>query len=433
MTLYSTQWSRLDNAAKIFPPSTTKDDTKVFRFSCELREAVEPVALQRAVDASLEHFPFYRSTIRRGFFWYYFAQSDLKSEVKEEYKPPCAPLYGVNRNNLLFEVTYYRSRISLEIYHALSDGMGALQFLKTIVSYYLLEKHPDTIDANIYSRSDDASGEQRSDDAFDKYYSKKKPLKIPGKKSARPRAYKVRGERFPESRLGVIEGHVSASLLLEKAHEQKATISELLTSILICSFHEGMKIRDEDRPVSISIPVDLRKFLATSSVRNFFSVINVSHNFSTQGKSFEDVLGGVRISLRDQLVPEKIRERINQLSAFEHALPIKMVPLAVKVPVLKNAALNAEKANSAAFSNLGKITMPAEMVPYIRLFDLFTSTTRPQICICSFEDTLVISFTSPFVSSNIQRSFFRFLSSFGLGIEIVSNTEGLGVEYALLS
>jgi hypothetical protein len=245
--LYSTQWSRLDNAAKIFPPSTTKDDTKVFRFSCELREAVDPAALQHALDAGIEHFPLYRSTIRRGFFWYYFAVSDLKPEVREEYKTPCAPLYGVNRNNLLFEVTFYRSRINLEIYHALSDGMGALQFLKTIVSYYLLEKHADLIDANVHSRSDDASAEQRSDDAFDKYYSKERPpgnsgRKLPGNFPPRlPRAYRIRGERFSESRLGVIEGHVSAGALLEKAHEQQATISELLTGLLICSFHEGMK------------------------------------------------------------------------------------------------------------------------------------------------------------------------------------------------
>ncbi|GHV91554.1 hypothetical protein AGMMS50268_20570 [Spirochaetia bacterium] len=432
--MYSTQWSRLDNAAKIFPPSTTKDDTKVFRFSCELREKVDPVVLQHALDLSLEHFPFYRSTIRRGFFWYYFAQSDLKSEVKEEYKTPCAPLYGVNRNNLLFEVTYYRARINLEIYHALSDGMGALQFLKTIVSYYLLEKHPDTIDAHIHSRSDDASGEQRSDDAFDKYYSKKKSSKIlkltVGQQLTQ--AYRVRGERFSESRLGVIEGHVSAASLLKKAHELNATISELLTALFICAFHGGMKVRDEEKPVSISIPVDLRKFFATPSVRNFFSVINVSHNFSTQGKTFEDVLARVKISLREQLAPEKIFERINQLSSFEHALPIKMVPLAVKVPFLKNAAWNAEKANSAAFSNLGRIIMPPEMVPYIRLFDLFTSTSRPQICICSFEDALVISITSPFVSSNIQRSFFRSLGSLGIDIEIVSNIENLGGRHALL-
>ena len=34
----SKSWSRLDNAAKIFPSTIEKTDTRVFRFYCELTE-----------------------------------------------------------------------------------------------------------------------------------------------------------------------------------------------------------------------------------------------------------------------------------------------------------------------------------------------------------------------------------------------------------
>ncbi|WP_010256380.1 hypothetical protein [Treponema primitia] len=427
--MYSAKWHRLDNAAKIFPPSTTKDDTKVFRFCCELHEDVDAETLQRALNTSLEQFPFYRFIIRRGFFWYYFEKSDIQPQVREEYKPPCAPLYDVNRANLLFELNFYRKRINLELYHALSDGMGALQFLKTIVYYYLLEKYRGIIDNNIRLEDNNASNEQRSGDAFDKYYSKEKSVKIP----KLPHAYRIKGERLPESRLGIIEGHISAAALLQKTHEYHATMGEFLSALLICSIHDGMKVRDENRPVSLTIPVDLRRYFATPTARNFFSVINVSHNFAVQGKNFEDVLAQVRLSFKAQLGPEKIYERLNQLSSLEHALPIKVVPLAVKVPVLKNAAWKAEKEDSAAFSNIGKITMPAEMTPHIRSFCMTTCTKRHQVCITSFEDNLVISFSSPFISSDVQRAFFRTLSSFGLDIEIVSNTEELGAPHVVLS
>jgi hypothetical protein len=422
--MYSAKWSRLDNAAKIFPPSTTKDDTKVFRFSCELYEEVDAGILASALDASLDQFPFYRFIIRRGFFWYYFAKSDLTPQVREEYKPPCAPLYDVNRKNLLFEVTYWGKRINLEIYHALSDGAGALQFLRTIVYYYLLEKHRGIINGTVLLDGDDASDEQRSRDAFDTFYSKGKKAGSFTARSRLPRAYRVRGERFPESRLGVIEGHVSTGAMINKTREHKATISEFLTALLICSVHEGMTVRDEERPVSITIPVDLRKYFTTATARNFFSLINVSHNFRSRGRSFDEVLGEVKKSFKDQLTPEKLHERFNQLLSLEHALYIKMVPLAIKAPVLKNAAWKADREDSAALSNIGKITMPPALVPYIRLFDIFNSTKRPHICLCSFEDNLVISFSSPFISSDIQRAFFRALGGFGLDIEIVSNTEG---------
>jgi hypothetical protein len=415
--MYVTQWTRLDNAAKIFPPSTTRDDTKVFRFSCELYETVEPEILQHALDLSLEEFPFYRFIIRRGFFWYYFEKSDIQPEVREEYKPPCAPLYDVNRKNLLFELTFYRKRINLEIYHALSDGIGAMQFLKSVVFRYLLEKHRGTIDGNTGLAGNDASDEQRSRDAFDTYYSKEKKSGIP----RLPEAYYIKGERFSESRLGVIEGHVSAGAILKKVHEYNATLSEFLAAVFICSIHEGMKVRDEARPVSIAIPVNLRRFFTTPSARNFFSIINVSHNFSTQGKNFEDVLAQIKLSFKARLAPEEIRERLNHLVALEHALYIKMVPLVVKAPVFKGLLWKAEKGYSATFSNIGKITMPENLVPYIRLFNLFNYTKHPQLCTCSFEDVLSMSFSSPFVNSGIQGSFFRTLTGMGLDIEIISN------------
>ncbi|MDR2633195.1 MAG: hypothetical protein LBC51_06185 [Treponema sp.] len=423
--MYSAQWSRLDNAAKIFPPSTTKHDTKVFRFSCELYEDVDAAVLGAALDAGLEQFPFCRFIIRRGLFWYYFTKSGLTPQVREEYKPPCAPLYDVNRKNLLFEVTFWRKRINLEIYHALSDGAGALQFLRTIVYYYLREKHRERIDGTLHLDGNDASDEQRSSDAFDAFYAKGKSS---GGFTAMPRlrrAYRIRGERFSESRLGVIEGHVSTGAMLHKSREYSATISEVLPALLMRSIHEGMTIRDEERPVTISVPVDLRKYFTTQTARNFFSVIHVSHNFSSQGKSFEAVLEQVKTSFKEQLTPEKIQERLNRLVSLEHALPIKMVPLLIKAPVLKRAAWKAGREASSSFSNIGKIAMPSALLPYIRRFAVFSSATYPKICLCSFEDNLVISFSSSFISSDIQRVFFHALSAFGLDIEIAANTAGL--------
>ena len=34
-------------------------------------------------------------------------------------------------------MTYYRNRINLEVFHVLTDGTGAMNFLKTLVSNYL--------------------------------------------------------------------------------------------------------------------------------------------------------------------------------------------------------------------------------------------------------------------------------------------------------
>ena len=55
------EWTRLDNAAKIFPPTSNDKDTKVFRFVCELQDDVSPDILQLALDETIENFPLYKS------------------------------------------------------------------------------------------------------------------------------------------------------------------------------------------------------------------------------------------------------------------------------------------------------------------------------------------------------------------------------------
>jgi NRPS condensation-like uncharacterized protein len=235
----------------------------------------------------------------------------------------------------------------------------------------------------------------------------------------------VKGERLPEAELGVIEARLSAAAVLKKVHDSNATMGEFLAAHLICAIHEEMNVREEIRPVSIAVPVNLRKYFNTSSARNFFSMINISHNFSTQGKDFDAVLKQVKYSFAEGLLPERITRQFNRLVALEHALYIKMVPLALKAPVFKTALVQAEKGYSATFSNMGNVTMPEKMVPYIRLFDMFNYSKHPQLCVCTFADVLCLSFSSPFANTGIQKNFFSALAERGLDIEIVSNAASL--------
>ena len=64
------KWVRLDNASNIFLAAMTNSDTKVFRMSAELTDAVDPLLLQRALDEVYENYVLYHSVLRRGFFWY---------------------------------------------------------------------------------------------------------------------------------------------------------------------------------------------------------------------------------------------------------------------------------------------------------------------------------------------------------------------------
>ena len=64
-------WHKLDNAAKIFPPTTSFYDPKIFRFSVLLKEKVNPKNLELALKETIEEFPIYKSILKKGLFWYY--------------------------------------------------------------------------------------------------------------------------------------------------------------------------------------------------------------------------------------------------------------------------------------------------------------------------------------------------------------------------
>lgn len=413
------EWNRLDNAAKIFPSNSTKDDTKVFRFACELKEDIDPVFLQTALDATMGDFPIYSSTLKHGLFWYYLEESAMRPYVREENAPPCSPIYHKDKKSLLFRVTYYRKRINLEVYHALSDGTGALQFLRTLVYRYLLLKYPGRWE-NTPVLDYDATDTQKNDDSFQKYYKSGGRKRRTIKKRKRF-ACRLRMQRVPEGRMRIIEGVMPLSAVLGKAREMETTVTALLSGILLVAIAGELPARAKKRPVVLDIPVNLRKYFDSASARNFFSVVNVGYDFSRGSGELMSVVRKVREDLRSELAEENIRSRLDALAGLEHNLLTRVMPLFVKDVGLRIAYDVNQAEATAALSNIGKITMPEEMADCVRLFDVIVSTNRLQICMCSYRDNLTVSFSSAFLGTDIQKRFFRILTEMGIEIEITAN------------
>lgn len=415
----SAEWTRLDNAAKIFPPNTNERDTKVFRFACELTEDVDKDILQAALDNTMLLFPMYNVILRRGIFWYYFEHTEMKPEVTEESKLPCSMLYVPNRKNLLLRVTYYKKRINLEIYHALADGTGALAFLKTLVYYYITIKHKEDFGDKLPRLDYDASFTQKMDDSFLRNYDGDRKLD----RIRLGKAYHIQGRRSIDNRLRVIEGCMSARQVLDLAHNYNTTLTVYLTALFIKAIYMDMPARARKLPVVLSIPVNLRNYFSSVTARNFFAAINIGYNYSRNSDRLEDIISSVKESFARELTEEKLKRHINRLSALEHNAFMRLVPLVIKDFVLRIASHLSDRGITAAVSNIGRVTVSEELAPYINMFECFTSVRRPQVCMLSFGDKLVVSFASPYTSTDIQKNFFRMLSQDGVEITIASNTK----------
>lgn len=418
------EWTRLDNASKIFPATYNHIDTKVFRLACELFEDIDPQILQKALDTTIESFPFYRSVLRRGMFWYYFETSDLEPIVEKEHTPVCSAIYHQDKNNLLFRVSYYHKRMNLEVFHALSDGAGALWFFQTLVHHYLLLKHKKDLMNTSPALEYKTSISKKMDDSFERYFigenlfTGKKPVK---KKKSPSRVYGIHGSRTEENRMNVIEGSMSVKTLLKKVHEYHTTLTIFITALLIYSIYQEMSAKEKNHPVVLSIPINLRQFFHSETARNFFSTMEIGYDFGKNSSNFSAVIQGVKEGFQRELTEEELNTKLNRLISLEKNPLIRILPLPMKNMVLRLANKQKDRGITTALSNIGSIPMPPEFKPYIRQFSLCTSARRPQACLCSYGDRLVVSFTSPFRETEIQRRFFQFLSTEGIDIEIASN------------
>lgn len=418
------EWSRLDNASKIFPATCNEKDTKVFRLVCELQEAVKPKYLQQAVNITIESFPLYKSVLRRGIFWYYFESSDLHPVVRQESSPVCAPIYLRDIKNLLFRVLYYNNRINVEIFHALSDGTGALWFIQTLVYHYLSLRYKDKVTGKVAKPNYSSSISRQTDDSFGRYYTGSETIRLKVRNSkgdAEVRAYQIKGTRAEENRLKVIEGCMPVKAVLEEAHKYNTTLTIYMTSLFIYSIWKDMPENRKNRPVVLSVPVNLRQFYKSETARNFFSTMTIGYKSGEGGTELKDIIQSVSESFRKELSEEQIQRKVNRFMTFERNYLMRVIPLPLKDYVLRIASKLKDRSVTAAISNIGRIAMPIEFEPYIRQFCVYYSARRPQITLCTYGDRLVLSFSSPFAETEIQRIFFESLSQNGIRIEITSN------------
>ena len=409
------RWRKLDNAAKLYSASSNKKDTRVFRFYCELKEQVQSELLQEALDQTLETFPTFLMVLRKGLFWHYLEPCNLRPVVKEEYKEPCSRLYIRDKKTLLFEVTYYQKRINFEVFHVLTDGTGATEFLKELVKNYLYLAHKEEGLEQVSLQPEDMTVQDQEDDSFLKYYSKdqKRP------KKRKLHAFQIRRKKKDGNRLHVHESIVSVQAILKRSRELGVSMTIFLTAIYMMAIHEEMSKMQKKRSVILMVPVNLRKFFPSTSMLNFFNWIEPGYDFATQDENFEAVLNHTKAFFEAELTKEKMSAHISELLALELHPILRLAPLELKNLCIQAGAKFSEKNVTAIFSNMSAVKMPENYVPYIERFGVYTNTQKMELCLCSFQDKLSFAFTSRYDTENIERNFYRLLKEQGISAQKV--------------
>ncbi len=392
-------WYKVDNVAKVFLATVGKRDTRTMRVSCTLNEDIDPGLLQEAVLSAIQDRPQMQVRFRRGLFWHYMEDTDITPVVSEEHGRICPLLYYPAIAMLHYRVTYFGPRINLEIFHALSDGTGALEFLNIIVLDYLKLKYPGRFtDVTIHSG---ASADALSQDSYRQFFGNMGLSGSTLKKACRPG-----GLRLPYEQLQFFEIHMPVDELLPRAKALGVSLTSYIGASWMLAIHEEMPRRKHKHPVTISLPVNLRNYYPSQTARNFFNNVNVSHVFNEE-ISLEDLAKEFDATLKAQLAEENIKKQMDRFETFEYVAPVRAVPLFIKQLVVRYGTKVSEKKVSMVLSNLGVQRPPKELEGEIKTYTGYCSSENLFATMFCYNGDFSLGVSSPYINTGVIKNFVR--------------------------
>ena len=418
------RWMRLDNAAKIYPAARRQNWSNVFRLSATLFEEVDTEVLRAALDVTVRRFPSIAARLRKGVFWYYLEQVSSAPEIMEDKSYPLVRMSNRETSKCAFRVLVYKKRIAVEYFHSLTDGTGALIFLKTLVAEYLEQKHSIKIPATdgVLARLDEPS-EEEMEDSFLRYAGSV------GASRGESDAWNMRGTVEPAGFLHLTCFKIPTEEVIAAAHKYKVSLTAFLSAVIMHALQtlqaERVPVQKKRKSIKVLIPVNLRKIFPSKTLRNFAFYTTPEIETRLGEYSFEEICKIVSHHMGLDVTAKQMCKKITTNVDSERAFIIKIAPLAIKNIVMR-LVFDAvgERKSCLSISNLGAVTLPDGMAQYVERMDfiLGTQATAPYNCgVVSYNGMLYINFIRDIREPLLESRFHSVLRDMGIVAEVESN------------
>lgn len=381
------RWLRIDTAAIMFSCLSTGKWGRTFRFSAYFREDIDPHYVEIACRELMPDFPSVYAYLRRGFFWNYIALTDLMPEIREETSEGILPVAYRNDRTPDFRLTYKGKRLSIECSHSLGDGAGMLHYFTALLKRYNELKKGT---ATEYVRQENV--EENTKNSFAAYYDG-------GEKAndTHEKAYHFR-EKYIKGYTKLLFAEMSTAQVIQRAREKGLTVTEYLTGILMLGIIRAHNT-PMNEPVTVAVPVNLRRFFPSETVRNFTVQSFVTFNPGGRADiSLDDIFEGTRGQLRAQTKKEELQKTVNKYGALVTNPVVRIVPNFIKQRVMKKIQLDTHAGVTTILTNTGACTLDESLCPDIEKLQFVNGDTRGYglavTCSCiSYKDVLSLCFS----------------------------------------
>ena len=412
-------WFKFDNAATIYPASRTRNWSNTYRMGFVMKEDIDPVLLQQAVDEVYPYAKYFFSHASHGLFWDYLERTENTKIVAEQSSYPCRPFDIFDVTRPAIRILYYKRRLCLEIFHGIGDGFSGLMLIKTIAAKYLMLKGFEIPNNGEFISLDTGIAPKELEDNYKKNY---KPVQNANRAEAN--AYQVKAKKIPNY-FRVVQGITPVSDLKKLASEKGLTITDYLLTVYLYVLYLNAP-KPYKKEIKVSVPISLRPIFKEKSLRNFSLFTNIGFLPSeTKSTGFDDIAEMIKGKLKEGSQKEELLKAISLNVGAADSPFIRFMPIAVKTQILKFAFKYVGQGKiTSSMTNLGVANIPPEMKPHIDRVEALlggTPSKRISCAIISDGHTLTISFTGDNKNVNIQRDFFRYIAEQGARVRIECN------------
>lgn len=366
----------------------------------------------------LPRFETFAVQLKNGLFWNYLSINHRPFKVEAEPAEICEYFKSTRNNGYLFKVFYLDNKVTLETFHAITDGTGALAFLKSITyNYYKLRGF--IIDHQGKILSEKPYSKKESEDAFVSLYDKAKRKNL-----KEDSAYHFDGERFGDHWNLLLKIRLDSQQLISLVKQKyQSTVTQFITALLAYAIiAEDVDFINNRKPLKIFVPVNLRPYFDSITLRNFSLYIKATYPSQKTSLNFEDLLDLTKIQFIDQLDRDKLHERLSSNVGFEKNVFIRLLPL-----VLKNIAFRigynilGENISTTSISNLGIVDLPDEMKEKVLDIDFVNAGYGLAMTLISLKKHTNILLSTSLKDTSIMNFIVSFLVKEGLDVIVDTN------------
>ena len=417
------KWYRLDTAALIFPAVARRDWSNAFRFSVCLNEEIDPPTLQQAVDDMTARFPSFFVTLHRGVFWYYLEESGQRVTVRPDWAYPLTFMSRRELRKNCIRVLYYKNRIAVEFFHAITDGRGGSIFLSSLAAHYLELRHGLKIPHGELLR--DLTQPPLPEELEDSFLRHSAETAASRRET---RSYRLHGHKEAEGFRHLTTGITDTAALLEAARGCGVSATSFLAAVMaecIIEMQAGEKPRRRQLPVKITIPVDLRRLYGSRTLRNFALVLNLGVDPRFGSYTLKELCSSIHHQLAAFATPQNMAGMIAANVLPQRVTALRLAPLFVKNLVMDMIyRRSGECGGCLNISNLGQLELPEVLHPYVERMEFIIGPQRsyPNNCsVLSCGGKTYINMIRSIRESELERRFFSRLVALGLPVDVESN------------